>query len=53
MTWKEFKDGVEAQGVKDDDPVHNIDYSSADTFSGVECHKETETGSWSISNESY
>lgn len=27
MTWKEFKDAVEAQGVKDEDGIEFIDWS--------------------------
>lgn len=26
MTWKEFKDAVEAQGMKDNTPVYKIDW---------------------------
>ena len=25
MNWKQFKDWMEAQGVKDDDEIHHID----------------------------
>jgi hypothetical protein len=29
MTWKEFKDSVESQGVKDDDSISFIDCSGS------------------------
>lgn len=44
MTWKELKEKVEAEGVKDDDLVWYIDVSSYDTVQ-VESH----INGWKIS----
>jgi len=45
MNWKEFKERVESQGVKDEDEIWYIDISFDDDF---ECHNSDERLGWAI-----
>jgi len=43
MTWKEFKERVEAQGVRDDDRIDYIDVA-ADVSDYVDVVRDDQTG---------
>lgn len=49
MTWKEIKDKIESEGVRDQDNISYIDISS-DLGSDLTINCEENHGEWSIVN---
>jgi len=48
MTWKEFKEEVEKQGVKDGDVIYGIDVWDLTHITSINCTKDEEDGEWEI-----